>query len=129
MVNNNFSGFATEVKSKPSNDFSGFATEVKPKSKEDKKLTTSDLLDDQAWIKASKQIYKNQTGNAWTGTDTQAAKWGIGNTADFEYDITKTIGVAKRSKDFDADTAKASNTVLDKYGQLGITWGGTGRAL
>ena len=106
-------------------DFSQFRT----KPKEDKKLTTSDLLDDQAWIKASKQIYKNQTGNAWTGTDTQAAKWGIGNTADFEYDITKTIGVAKRSKDFDADTAKAWNTVLDKYGQLGITWGGTGRAL
>jgi hypothetical protein len=95
----------------------------------DKRLTTTDLLTDRAWINASKQVYKNQTGKEWVGPDNKAAEWGIGNTADFEYDITKTVGVAAKSKNFDLATANAWDTLLTKYGQLGVTWGGTGRAL
>ena len=95
----------------------------------EKSITTTDLLTDRDWINASKQIYKNQTGKEWVGPDVKAAEWGIGNTADFEYDITKTIGVAAKSKNFDLATANAWDTLLTKYGQLGVTWGGTGRAL
>ena len=102
--------------------------DVKP-TDTDKRLTTTDLLTDRSWINASKQVYKNQTGKEWVGPDSKAAEWGIGNTADFEYDITKTIGVAAKSKNFDLATAKAWDTLLTKYGQLGVTWGGTGRAL
>ena len=126
-ISNNISSTntITERKSNPYLDdqISVKATET------DKKLTTQDLLTDPAWIRASKQIYKNQTGKEWVGPDSKAAEWGIGNTADFEYDITKTIGVASKSKDFDLPTAEAWNTVLDKYEQLPVSLGGTGRAL
>ena len=111
------------------NTFDKFDTGITVGKPLDKKLTTQDLLTDPAWIRASKQIYKNQTGKEWVGPDSKAAEWGIGNTADFEYDITKTIGVASKSKDFDLPTAEAWNTVLDKYEQLPVSLGGTGRAL
>jgi hypothetical protein len=105
--------------------------DVKPTDTDtDKRLTTTDLLTDRSWINASKQIYKHQTGKEFVGTDQQAAEWGIGNTADFEYDLTKTIGIATDAKNFDLPTAEAWNTVLDKYNQLEMfTLGGTGRAL
>ena len=95
-----------------------------------RKLRSSDLLADSEWINASKQIYKHQTGKEFIGTDQQAAEWGIGNTADFEYDLTKTVGIAADAKNFDLPTAEAWNTTLDKYNQLEMfTLGGTGRAL
>jgi len=125
-----FSQFKNQPKqTKSTIDFSQFKTDSSQQKIEDKKLTTQDLLTDSAWIRASKQIYKNQTGKEWVGPDSKVAEWGIGNTADFEYDITKTIGVASKSKDFDLPTAEAWNTVLDKYEQLPVSLGGTGRAL
>ena len=95
-----------------------------------KKLRSSDLLTDSEWINASKQLYKNSTGKDFIGTDEEAAKWNINNMADFEYDITKTIGVAADSKNFDINTANAWDTTLNKYDQLeNWTASGLGRAL
>ena len=119
----------TPVNKSVGNTFDQFDTGITVGKPLDKKLTTQDLLTDPAWIRASKQIYKNQTGKEWVGPDSKVAEWGIGNTADFEYDITKTIGIASKSKDFDLPTAEAWNTVLDKYEQLPVSLGGTGRAL
>ena len=98
----------TPVNKSVGNTFDQFDTGITVGKPLDKKLTTQDLLTDPAWIRASKQIYKNQTGKEWVGPDSKVAEWGIGNTADFEYDITKTIG---------------------KYEQLPVSLGGTGRAL
>ena len=119
----------TPINKPVGNAFDQFDTGVSTSKPSDKKLTTRDLLTDLSWINASKQIYKNQTGKDWIGPDSKVAEWGIGNTADFEYDITKTIGVAARSKNFDAATANAWDTVLTKYDQLPVSLGGTGRAL
>jgi len=119
----------TPINKPVGNAFDQFDTGVSTSKPSDKKLTTRDLLTDSSWINASKQIYKNQTGKDWIGPDSKVAEWGIGNTADFEYDITKTIGVAARSKNFDAATANAWDTVLTKYDQLPVSLGGTGRAL
>ena len=94
-----------------------------------RRLRSSDLLTDSEWINASKQIYKHQTGKDFIGSDEQAARWGLGNTRDFEFDITKTIGVAADSKNFNKETAEAWNTVLDKYDQLPASLSGTGQAL
>ena len=61
-ISNNISSTntITERRANPylDNQISVKATET------DKKSTTQDLLTDPAWIRASKQIYKNQTGAA-----------------------------------------------------------------
>ena len=121
-------GNSTIIEEQPSIDY-GKSTLVKDIDP-NRRLRSSDLLTDSEWINASKQIYKHQTGKEFIGTDQQAAEWGIGNTADFEYDLTKTIGIAADAKNFDLPTAEAWNTTLDKYNQLEMfTLGGTGRAL
>ena len=127
MAELDYSG-STLLQPSPLLDYSG-STKVTSHDP-NKKLRSSDLLTDSEWIKASKQLYKNSTGKDFIGTDEEAAKWNINNMADFEYDITKTIGVAADSKNFDIDTANAWDMSLNKYEQLeDFTAGGIGRAL
>ena len=127
MAELDYSG-STLLQPSPLLDYSG-STKVTSQDP-NKKLRSSDLLTDSEWINASKQLYKNSTGKDFIGTDEEAAKWNINNMADFEYDITKTIGVAADSKNFDIDTANAWDTTLNKYDQLeNWTASGIGRAL
>jgi len=121
-------GNSTIIEEQPSIDY-GKSTLVKDIDP-NRKLSSSDLLNDSEWINASKQIYKNQKGKDFIGTDEDIAKWGISNMRDFEWDITKTIGVAADSRNFDQDTAEAWNTSFDKFDKLeNFTWEGIGGGL
>ena len=130
MADLDYSG-STLVKPTSSLDYSG-STEVTSQdpiikdTDPNRKLRSSDLYEDRDWINASKQIYKFQNrGKDFIGTDESAAKWGLTNMRDYEWDITKTLGVAADSKHFDSKTALAWNTVFDKYEQL-EGWTGSG---
>ena len=128
VVDNNAS---TNIGSNPFNKYTTTTKNITTKEQpNDKKLRSSDLYKDREFIKASRQIYKYDKGKDFIGTDEQVAKWGLGNLSDYEWDITKTVGVAADVKNFDASTAEAWNTSLNKYEQLeNFTLGGIGRGL
>jgi len=127
VVDNNAS---TNIGSNPFNKYTTTKNITTKEQPNDKKLRSSDLYKDKEFIKASRQIYKYDKGKDFIGTDEQVAKWGLGNLSDYEWDITKTVSVAADVKNFDASTAEAWNTSLNKYEQLeNFTLGGIGRGL
>lgn len=92
-------------------------------------LTNEKLLSNARWIKAAKQIYKNDEGKEFKGPDSAVAKWLLNRRAAFEYDLTNTIKTAARADSFDDVTKKAWSDAIDLYDELPMSWRGTGRAV
>jgi hypothetical protein len=92
-------------------------------------ITTESLQHDPDWLHASKVTYGKREGKPFTGTDAEAAEYGVNQMGWFNYNLPTMAVDANRMRTADTEEKQAFLHLMDTYDKLGISWGGVGRAL
>ncbi|GJD93089.1 hypothetical protein OCOJLMKI_0276 [Methylobacterium iners] len=92
-------------------------------------ITTDSLRHDPDWLHASKVTYSKREGKTFTGTDAEAADYGINQMGWFNYNLPSMAVDANRMRTADPEEKRAFLHLMETYDKLGISWGGVGRAL
>lgn len=91
-------------------------------------ITAESLQHDPDWIHASKVTYAKREGKPFSGTDAEAADYGVNQMGWFNYNLPMMAVDANRMRSADADEKRAFLHLMETYDKLGVSWGGVGRA-
>ncbi len=92
-------------------------------------VTEQELVQDSAWIEATKSVYKELEGVEWSGADEDAAKTGLDLMSRFNYNLTLgTINYTAKLQDADPKTKLAFYYMMDMYDKKDISGNGVMRA-
>jgi len=91
-------------------------------------ITTESLQHDPDWIHASKVTYAKREGKPFSGTDAEAADYGVNQMGWFNYNLPMMAVDANRMRSADVEEKQAFLHLMETYDKLGVSWGGVGRA-
>lgn len=92
-------------------------------------ITEQELVQDSAWIEATKDVYQQLEGVEWSGSDEDAAKKGLEMMGRFNYNLTLgTINYTAQLQDADDKTKLSFYYMMDMYDKKDISGNGVLRA-
>ena len=104
------------------------AYETRSASANPETVTTESLQHDPDWIHASKVTYAKREGKPFSGTDAEAADYGVNQMGWFNYNLPMMAVDANRMRTADPEEKRAFLHLMETYDKLGVSWGGVGRA-
>ena len=104
------------------------AYETRSASANPETVTTESLQHDPDWIHASKVTYAKREGKPFSGTDAEAADYGVNQMGWFNYNLPMMAVDANRMRSADPEEKRAFLHLMETYDKLGVSWGGVGRA-